>query len=65
MKHRQTLVVLILLAPLVAFQAGYAPAWLSLRVGGVPLAVWATAAWFALMMLLTWRFAVIANRETR
>lgn len=60
---RRVVLVAILLAPLVAFQAGpgYAPAWLSSRIAGVPLTVWATVAWFAVMMLLTWRFAVLAN----
>jgi hypothetical protein len=51
--------VAVLLAPLVVFEAGrgYAPDWFLARVGGVPVSIWATVAWFFVMVSLAWRFA--------
>lgn len=61
------LLVSILLAPLVAVQAGpgYAPAWLAGSFGGVPLTVCATGLWFLAMMLLAWRFAAAKSKAAR
>jgi hypothetical protein len=51
--------VVVLLAPLVFFQAGrgYAPGWFAIPLAGVPVSIWATVAWFFIMVSLAWRFA--------
>ena len=55
--------VLTILAPLVIIQSGQgiAPQWMNQRLGGVPITVLATTAWFIVMMSLT---AIIARQQT-
>ena len=55
--------VLTILAPLVIIQSGpgIAPQWMNQRLGGVPITVLATTAWFIVMMSLT---AIIARQQT-
>lgn len=59
-------VVLLLLVPLVVFQAGreYAPAWLTIQIGGVPVSTWLTTLLFVIMVMLAWRFAKPAGDES-
>lgn len=55
--------VLTILAPLVIIQSGpgIAPQWMNQRLGGVPVTVLATTAWFIVMMSLT---GIIARQQT-
>lgn len=55
---RRIIFVLALLAPLVVLQIGpgVAPAWMSQRLGGVPLTVVCVALWFIAMMITAVKF---------
>lgn len=50
------IICVALLMPLVIFQGvpNSTPQWLLALYGGVPGTVWATTAWFVVMVLLTW-----------